>query len=165
MINTKSSTQGNIIPVARKRGHNTNHPHGAKQMNYMNSGNGTASLQEGELTKSPALNAGAKMSNSSLQGGLNRTSMPREKGQLNTQGARTTTGWMQKQMPMSPSRNSNDPDGRIRAEIADGMNSSQHSSYAAQAHHNMRQQIQSPDSLKINDSTGEIINVGKRVAS
>jgi|Transcript_43492 hypothetical protein len=91
MANNQSSTQGNIIPVARKRGQNGNYPPTSKQMNYMGSMSGQ--LREGDFTKSPAMNTGGKMSNSSLQGGLNRASMPRHEP-MNSSGARTTTNWM-----------------------------------------------------------------------
>ena len=47
-----------------------------------------------DFHKSPSLNTGGKMSNSSLQNsaGYNRASMPRPP----QEGARTTSNWMQK---------------------------------------------------------------------
>ena len=128
-------------------------------MNYMGSMSGQ--LKDGDFTKSPSMNTGAKMSNSSLQGGLNRASMPRT-DPLNAVGARTTTNWMNKQPPLSPSRNTREVQSRIHSELNDGLNSSQHSSYAAG---NFRH-VHSPDSHKFADTPSDLLHgSSNRVAS
>ena len=86
-------------------------------------GSMSGQLRDGDFTKSPSMNTGGKMSNSSLQGGPNRASMPRGDG-MNGSGARTTTNWMQKQPPLSPTRNTRDVQSRIRTDLNDGLNSS-----------------------------------------
>ena len=129
MINSNGTQkQGAMtnVPVSTKKkssssnytgqGMSNNH----KQMNYAGSLSGSLQHNKDGLVdsqsynKSPMLNTGKKMSNTSLQRGYNRSNGPQ--GNQNTQ-ARTAANWMQKQAPtLSPTRNGREISSRINTE-------------------------------------------------
>ena len=161
-----------MIPMQRKKGASSNYTQGApqtKHMGYTNSMSGQLQekggvLDQNSFVKSPLLNTGKKMSNTSLQRGYNRSSAPRVDQLNNAAGARTTTNWMHKQPPLSPNRNVRDMQNRLKQEN-EGLNLSQHSSYAGQQ---QLRSVHSPESLKIIDSSSDFGHsqmIGMRGAS